>query len=146
MTYQMSSVLHAIGPCQTSWDAAPRSKGGQGGVDSATSRRKRPTWRDKRRFIRWANQWLTWPRFYRPHFFRCVLASLKEGVSVSRSVGHTRIETMQKCRFWPKLLSVRARTHLMSCIRPCFYSTNTRRFSFSPRLTWFRFSFKQRHA
>ena len=33
--------------------------------------------------------------------------------SVSRSIRHTRVETMQKCRFWPKLLSGRARTHLV---------------------------------
>ena len=37
--------------------------------------------------------------------------------SVGPSVGHTRVKTMHKCRFWPKLLSVRARTHLMPCIR-----------------------------
>ena len=42
--------------------------------------------------------------------------------SVRRSVGHTRVETMQKCRFRPKLLSVRARTHLMPCIRPCYFT------------------------
>ena len=69
-------------------------------------------------------------------YFRCVLASLLEGVSVHRSVSllvrpsigpsvgpsvsHTQVDTMQMCRFWPKLLSVRARTHLMPCIRPCF--------------------------
>ena len=39
--------------------------------------------------------------------------------SVGPSVRHTRVETMQKRRFRPKLLSVRTRTHLMPCIRPC---------------------------
>ena len=38
--------------------------------------------------------------------------------SVRLSVGHTRVETMQKCRFRPKLLSVPARTRLMPCIWP----------------------------
>ena len=57
-----------------------------------------------------------------PRFFRCVLASLEEGMSVRRSVRHTRVETMHKCRFRPKLLAVRSRTHLMPCIRPCFFS------------------------
>ena len=42
-------------------------------------------------------------------------------LSIHPSVHHTRVETMQKCRFWPKLLSVRSRTHLMPCIRPCFF-------------------------
>ena len=48
----------------------------------------------------------------------CVRPSIRPSVrqSVRPSVGHTRVE---KCRFWPKLLSVRARTHLMPCIRPC---------------------------
>ena len=41
--------------------------------------------------------------------------------SVSPSIGHTRVETMEKCRFWPKLLSVPARTHLLPCNRPCFF-------------------------
>ena len=41
------------------------------------------------------------------------------GRSDGQSVGHTRVETMQKWRFWSKLLSVRARTHLRPCIRPC---------------------------
>ena len=41
--------------------------------------------------------------------------------SVRRSVRQTRVETIQKSWFWPKLLAVRARTHLkMPCIRPCF--------------------------
>jgi len=30
---------------------------------------------------------------------------------VGSSVRHTQVETMQQCRFWPKLLSVRAATH-----------------------------------
>ena len=34
--------------------------------------------------------------------------------SVRPSVRHTRVETMQKCRFWPKELSVPARMHLMA--------------------------------
>ena len=56
----------------------------------------------------------------------CVRPSVRPSVgpsvrpSVRRSVGHTRVEILQKCRFWPKLLAVRARTHLMPCIRPCF--------------------------
>ena len=53
---------------------------------------------------------------------RCVV---KEGpsvrasvrVSICPSVSHTRVETKQKSLFWPKLLSVRARTHLMPCFR-----------------------------
>ena len=46
----------------------------------------------------------------------CVRPSVGPSVrpSVRRSVGHTRVETTRKCRFWPKLLSVRARTHLMA--------------------------------
>ena len=40
--------------------------------------------------------------------------------SICPSVGHTRVETMQKCCFRSKLLSVQARTHLLPCIRPCF--------------------------
>ena len=40
--------------------------------------------------------------------------------SVGRSVGHTRVEILQKCRFRPKLLAVPTRTHLMLCIRPCY--------------------------
>ena len=42
-------------------------------------------------------------------------------MSVRRSVRHTRVETMQKCRFWPILLSVPARTHLMAVYPALFY-------------------------
>ena len=40
--------------------------------------------------------------------------------SVCPSVGHTRVEILQKCCFRPKLLAVQSRTHLMPCIRPYF--------------------------
>ena len=43
------------------------------------------------------------------------------GPSVRPSVGHTRVEILQKYCFRPKLLAVRSRTHLMPCIRPCFF-------------------------
>ena len=39
--------------------------------------------------------------------------------SARPSVHHKRVETIQKYRFHPKLLSVRARTHLMPRIRLC---------------------------
>ena len=45
--------------------------------------------------------------------------------SVCPSVGHTRVETMKKCCFWPKLPSVRAKLHLMPCIRPCYPADGT---------------------
>ena len=45
--------------------------------------------------------------------------------SVRPSVGHARVETTLKCRFWTKLLRARARTHLMPCIRPCFVFTSS---------------------
>ena len=48
----------------------------------------------------------------------CVRPSVRP--SVCPSVGRTRVEILQKCRSWPKLLAVRAWTHLMTCIRPCY--------------------------
>jgi len=44
--------------------------------------------------------------------------------SVRPSVGHTRVENTRKCRFGPKLLSVRARTHLMA-VYPALFSRKT---------------------
>ena len=41
--------------------------------------------------------------------------------SVRPSVGHTRVETTQKCHFCPNLLSVRARTHLMVVYPALFF-------------------------
>ena len=55
------------------------------------------------------------------HLYKRVCPSVRPSIrrSVCPSVHHTRVETMQKNRFWPKLRAVRARTHLMPCIRPC---------------------------
>ena len=47
--------------------------------------------------------------------------------SVGRSVGRTRVEILQKCHFRPKLLAVRAWTHLMPCIQPCFLTRYQKR-------------------
>ena len=54
---------------------------------------------------------------------RCVRPSVRPSVgrSVHPLVSHTRVETIKKWRFWQKLLSVWARTHLMPCIRPCWF-------------------------
>ena len=49
----------------------------------------------------------------------CVRPSV--GRSVRRSVGHTRVETTQKCHFCPNLLSVRARTYLMAVYPASFF-------------------------
>ena len=56
------------------------------------------------------------------HLYKRVCPSVRRSIhlSIRPSIYHTKVETKQKCRFWPKLLSVRTRTHLMPCIRPCF--------------------------
>ena len=55
------------------------------------------------------------------HLYNRVCPSVRS--LVRPSIGHTRVETMQACRFWPKLLSVRAKTHHMA-VYPALFVTN----------------------
>ena len=61
------------------------------------------------------------------HLYKRVCQSIRLSVrpsvrlSLRPSVGHTQVVTMQKCCFWQKLLSVRARTHIMA-VYPALFS------------------------
>jgi len=72
------------------------------------------------------------------HLYKRVCPSVGPSVrpsvrpSIRWSVGHTQVETLQNHRFWPNLPAVRARTHLMPCIRPCFLAYQNLSSFFSP--------------